>query len=118
MKNLKTFNEFVNEGRISSSKGNLVSDWAEGEILDMYKTAAKALGVNINSLKQLDSEMDEDSKEFKAAAKAFATGKFEEIKLPGASIGGPFLYVNKKNGVAKYEEQGIEVYLFSNKSNF
>jgi hypothetical protein len=118
MKNVKSFNEFVNEGRVSSSAGELVADWAEGETLDMYNIAAKALGIYINSLKQLDSEMDEGSKEYDAAVKAFNAGKTEDIKLPGAGVAGPFLTVNKKNGIAHYAEQGLDAYLFSDKSNF
>lgn len=118
MKNVKSFNEFVNEGRVSISAGELVADWAEDETLDMYKTAAKELGVNVNSLKQLDSEMDGDSKEYDAAVKAFNAGKTEDIKLPGAGVAGPFLTINKKTGVAHYAEQGLDAYLFTDKSKF
>jgi hypothetical protein len=118
MKNVKTYIEFINEA-FAKTAGDLVMDYdPDPDTLVNIKLTAKALGINPNSLKQIDSEMDEGSPEYDAAEKAFLKGKAEELKLPDASLSGPFVYVNKGTGVAKYEEQGFTAYFFSDKSKF
>ncbi|MBC8429797.1 MAG: hypothetical protein H8D92_00210 [Pelagibacteraceae bacterium] len=129
MKNLQSFNEFVNESEVV----NEASNWKKGESVSvmftnghdeytddltsdidyvMYDAAAAALGCTVDDLSQFSSEDDKD-KEFDAAKNAFDKGSSTDIKLDGAGMSGPFLYANKKAGICKYEEQGFEAYIYN-----
>ena len=126
MKNVQTFNEFVNESEVV----NEASNWKKGESVihvnyghdedtdAMYNAAAKALGCTVDDLSQFSSE-DDNEKAFDAAEKAFNKGSSKEIKLSDAGMSGPFLYANQKAGICKYEEQGFEAYVYNyNKARF
>jgi len=126
MKNVQSFNEFVNESEVVNEAKN----WKAGDSVihtaygfdkytdEMYDEAAKALGCNVDDLSQFSSE-DDNEKAFDAAEKAFNKGSSKEIKLSDAGMSGPFLYANQKAGICKYEEQGIEAYVYNwNKARF
>ena len=121
MKNVQTFSEFINEGyanRVGGEVEYLMGD--EDYMDDVYRKAADALGVGTNGLYAMDSET-EDSREQKAlpsAESAYSKGPVTNIKLDDSSIGGPSLSVNKKAGIAKYDDNGYELYIFHNKSKF
>ncbi len=124
MKNLQTFSEFVNESTINEAYAKkadqFIMDYEpDSDTLLNIKAVAKALGVNIKDLKQIDSEMHSETPEYSAAEKAFSKGTSKSIDLPnGSTMSGPFVYVNKQTGVAKYEEQGFTAYMFTDKSKF
>jgi hypothetical protein len=116
MKNLQTFTEFINEGyanRVGGEVQYLMGD--EDYMDDVYKKAADALGVGINGLYAMDSET-EDSRELQAlpsAEKAYQKGPVTNVKVDGGSLS-----VNKKAGIAKYDDNGYELFIFHNKSKF
>tara|TARA_R110002153_G_scaffold224882_1_gene377561 strand:- start:153 stop:527 length:375 start_codon:yes stop_codon:yes gene_type:complete len=124
MKNVHSFNEFINESTITEAYANKAGEFVmdsepDPDTLLNIKATAKALGIDINNMKQIDSEIHDESSEYSAVEKAFLKGKSESIDLPnGSSMSGPFVYVNKRTGIAKYEEQGFTAYLFSEKSKF
>ena len=126
MKNLQSFNEFVNESEVV----NEAKKWKAGESVihtaygqdkytdEMYDDAATALGCTVDDLSQFSSE-DDNEKAFDAAEKAFNKGSSKEIKLDGAGMSGPFLYANQKAGICKYEEQGFTGFIYNwNKARF
>ncbi len=126
MKNIQTFNEFVNESNksinegIAKKVGEFVMDnEPDSDTLTNIKAIAKDLKINIDDLKQIDSEMHYKTPEYSAVEGAFSKGSSKSIDLPnGSSMSGPFVYVNKQTGIAKYEEQGFTAYMFSDKSKF
>jgi len=115
---------FVKESTITEAYANKSGEFVmdhepDPDTLLNIKSIAKALGTDINDLKQIDSEMHYNSSEYSAVEKAFSKGKSEDIDLPNASsMSGPFVYVNKRAGIAKYEEQGFTAFMFTDKSKF
>ena len=133
---MKTFKEYFEDSQLNEGYAGRVGDkvmdylsWygpkdasgaPEEDSLEIYKLSAKALGVSVNDLFRIDSE-DEDSRVevgFKAADKAFSKGTTENLKLSGSGVGGPFLSVNKKMGIVRYDEYGFVMFIFTNKSKF
>jgi len=119
MKNLQTFNEFVNEA-YANKAGEFVMDFEpDSDTLLNIKAVAKALGVNHTDLKQIDSEMHYETPEYSAVEAAFSKGSSKSIDLPnGSSMSGPFVNINKRAEIARYEEQGFTAYMFTDKSKF
>ena len=120
MKNVQSFNEFVNESEVV----NEASNWKKGDSVihvhyghdrytdEMYDAAANALGCTVDDLSQFTSEDDND-KAFDAAEKAFNKGSSTDIKLDGASVGGPFLVANKKAGICRYDDHGMTAFIYN-----
>jgi len=104
----------------ASKAGEFVMDHEpDPDTLLNIKATAKALGVKANDMKQIDSEMHYNSSEYSAVEKAFSKGDAKDIELPNASpTSGPFVFVNKRAEIAKYEEQGFTAFFFTDKSKF
>jgi hypothetical protein len=115
---------FVKESAVTEAYANKAGEFVmdhepDPDTLLNIKATAKALGVKANDMKQIDSEMHYNSSEYSAVEKAFSKGNAKDIELPNASPNsGPFVYVNKRAEIAKYEEQGFTAYFFTNKSKF
>jgi hypothetical protein len=127
---MKKFNEFVNEGYATRVGDNFMDylawsdpDGSGGPMDDsreIISLSSKALGVDEYDLYRIDSE-DDDSRTQKgiiAAEKAFSKGPVEKLKLTDSGVGGPFLEVNKKAGIVRYDEYGFTMFIFTNKSKF
>ena len=120
MKNVQSFNEFVNESEVI----NEASNWKKGDSVvhvhyghdkytdEMYDAAANALGCTVDDLAQFTSE-DDDSKAYDAAEKSFNKGSQQDIKLDGQGIGGPFLVANKKAGICRYDDHGFTAFIYN-----
>ena len=85
MKNLQTFNEFVNESNINEAKvrtlDSIIKDDQDGK--DGYDEIAKILGAKTSDILVYDADDHGDSKEFKAFDKAFTSGGFrDDAKAP------------------------------------
>ena len=115
---------FVKESAITEAYANKAGEFVmdfepDSDTLLNIKAVAKALGVNHTDMKQLDSEMNDGTSEWVAVEKAFSKGTTKDIELPnGSSMSGPFVYINKRAEIAKYEEQGFTAYMFTDKSKF
>jgi DNA-binding Xre family transcriptional regulator len=106
MKNLQSFNEFVNESNINEAKvrtlDSVVKDDQDGK--DGYDEIAKILGTKPSDILVYDADDHGNSKEFKAFDKAFIRGDFKDAKAPEysdynmANVG----YNKKLNVVSSY----------------
>jgi hypothetical protein len=130
MKNLQTFNEFVNESYANKS-GKDIMDFKPNSIMLSYiEIIAKALGVKANDMKIIGSGFGEHftdgpalwdftTPEYNSADLAFKKGTSKDIKLPKSKVPeGPYAMVNKRAGIARYEEEGFTAYFFTDKSKF
>ena len=120
MKNLQTFNQFINESELNEAK-----NWKKGDSVEhtvygqtdkhtdaIYDAAAKALGCTVSDLSQFTSE-DDNGVGYEAAEEAFMKGSYQEIKLKDSGMSGPFLSANKKAGICRLEEQGFGAYIYN-----
>jgi hypothetical protein len=123
MKNLKSFNEFVNESIVNEGyakkSGWPATDWMdEGDdpAEEVCFTVARELKVPVEDLKILDSDGSPEN-EFLAAREGFKKGPANNFNVRSAGRNS-ILLVNKKAGIAYFSSYSGEAYLFTDKSNF
>jgi len=84
MKNLQSFNEFVNESSINEAKvrtlDSVVKSDRDGK--DGYEEIAKILGAKPSDILVYDADDHGNSKEFKTFDKAFTSGDFNDANAP------------------------------------
>ncbi len=124
MKNVQTFNEFVNESKIvnegklandGESIAELQAEFGEDDGMDqIYDTICKALKCSIGDLYQVHTEMD-DSDAYEAAEMEFQSGPSKPLKVEGSSVGGPFLSVNTKAGICQFDDYGMTSFIYNKK---
>ena len=82
MKNLQSFNEFINESTINEAAGEsleaVIKRDPDGK--DGYAQIAKILGAKPSDVVLYDADEDGDSKEYKKFDKAFTGGDFKDVK--------------------------------------
>ena len=114
MKNIKLFEDFVNEGKFDPYEGESVAElYGNDKNTDsVYDACADALGCDADELYQVHTEMD-DTDGYDACESAFQKGPSKNIKIKGATVGGPFLKVNAKTGVCEYNDYGFNSYIYN-----
>ncbi len=130
MKNLQTFNEFVNEAYANKSGKDIMDFKPTSIMLEYIEIIAKALGVKAKDMKMIGSGFgmhfqagpalwDFTTPEYSSADLAFKKGSAKDIKLPESKVPeGPYAMVNTRTGIARYEEEGFTAYFFTKKSKF
>ena len=84
MKDLQTFNDFVNESYLNEAKVRTLTDVikVDSDGKEGYDEIAKILGTKPSDILVYDADDHGNSKEFKTFDKAFMSGDFKDAKAP------------------------------------
>lgn len=140
MKNLRTFNEFVNESEFTElinegalakkgakeladiNLGDSIENAEDEEWAAMFQAIADAIGDDPSNVIQVDSETNDEDPLMNKIYNYLSTnmGRTEEVKMPKgfeSSMGWQVVYDPKLN-VVRLDDYGFVGFYFSAKSNF
>jgi hypothetical protein len=132
MKNLKSFDEFINESKLNEgflakkafdlydTVDIIISEFDDKEVIEIHEFCCELLGEDPSNVCRLDSETDHENnvlyQAYEAMDKKFRGAPVKN--LPKSIGNGQSISHDDKLGVVRYDDYGFVAYFFTSNSNF